>query len=87
MRDPFVPAALAERLRQKRRRPQSRAALAYEPSRPVFAELLDPRGHGTGQFVRLSQGMVEAIARGGRDVQSRDDEAGPNDRENRDDEA
>jgi hypothetical protein len=29
--------------------------------------LLDARGHGTGQFVRLSQGMVEAITRRARD--------------------
>lgn len=67
MRDPFVPAALADRLREKRRRPRSREALAYEPAKPVFAELLDARGHGTGQFVRLSQGMVEAITRRARD--------------------
>lgn len=67
MRDPFVPDALADRLREKRRRTRPRAALAYEPAKPVFAELLDTRGHGTGQFVRLSQGMVEAITRGARD--------------------
>lgn len=64
MRDPFVPAALADRLRRKGREARPRAALAYEPAKPVFAELLDTRGHGTGQFVRLSQGMVEAIMRG-----------------------
>ncbi|MCJ2033952.1 hypothetical protein [Methylobacterium sp. J-068] len=64
MRDPFVPAALADRLREKRRKPRPREALAYAPAKPVFAELLDARGHGTGQFVRLSQGMVEAITRG-----------------------
>lgn len=64
MRDPFVPAALADRLRDKRRKARPREALAYEPAKPVFAELLDARGHGTGQFVRLSQGMVEAITRG-----------------------
>ncbi|KQP82564.1 MULTISPECIES: hypothetical protein [unclassified Methylobacterium] len=68
MRDPFVPAALADRLREKRRKARPRAALAYEPAQPVFAELLDTRGHGTGQFVRLSQGMVEAITRSAREM-------------------
>jgi hypothetical protein len=67
LRDPFVPAALADRLREKRRKARPRAALAYEPAKPIFAELLDTRGHGTGQFVRLSQGMVEAITRGVKD--------------------
>ncbi|WP_155911918.1 hypothetical protein [Methylobacterium sp. 77] len=63
MRDPFVPDALAERLRAKRRNTRPVADLVCEPARPLFAELLDGRGHGTGQFVRLSQGMVERIAR------------------------
>ena len=66
LRDPFVPDALAERLRAKRRNTRPLAALTCEPAKPVFAELLDARGHGTGQFVRLSQGMVEAITRGAR---------------------
>ncbi|KAB1069606.1 hypothetical protein [Methylobacterium planeticum] len=63
MHDPFVPAVLAERLRAKRRRPCAVAALDPTPAKPVFAELLDGQGRGTGQFVRLSQGMVERIAR------------------------
>ncbi|WP_336487370.1 hypothetical protein [Methylobacterium nigriterrae] len=63
MLDPFVPAALAERLRGKRRRARPLAAIDHAPSRPVFAELLDREGRGTGQFVRLSQGMVERITR------------------------
>ena len=63
MRDPFVPGALAERLRAKRRNTRPVEALTCEPAKPVFAELLDGRGHGTGQFVRLSQGMVERITR------------------------
>ena len=63
LRDPFVPDALAERLRAKRRNTRPVTALTYEPAKPVFAELLDGRGHGTGQFVRLSQGMVEGITR------------------------
>lgn len=63
MRDPFVPDVLAERLRAKRRKGVSLEALAYEPAKPLFAELLDTSGHGTGQFVRLSQGMVERIVR------------------------
>ncbi len=67
MRDPFVPDALAARLRAKRRITRPVSGLACEPARPVFAELLDHRGHGTGQFVRLSQGMVERIARITRD--------------------
>jgi hypothetical protein len=61
--DPFVPAVLAERLRAKRRRTCAVASLDPVPSKPVFAELLDGQGRGTGQFVRLSQGMVERIAR------------------------
>ncbi|CAA2107850.1 hypothetical protein MBUL_04369 [Methylobacterium bullatum] len=67
MREPFVPDALAKRLRAKRRNTRPVAALVCEPAKPVFAELLDGRGHGTGQFVRLSQGMVERIARVMRD--------------------
>lgn len=63
MRDPFVPDALAERLRAKRRNTRPVEALTCEPAKPVFAELLDGRGHGTGQYVRLSQGMVERITR------------------------
>jgi hypothetical protein len=63
LRDPFVPDVLAERLRAKRRKGVALDALAYEPAKPLFAELLDTRGHGTGQFVRLSQGMVERITR------------------------
>jgi hypothetical protein len=63
LRDPFVPDALAERLRAKRRNTRPVEALACDPAKPVFAELLDGRGHGTGQYVRLSQGMVERITR------------------------
>ncbi|GJE18930.1 hypothetical protein AIGOOFII_3666 [Methylobacterium marchantiae] len=73
MRDPFVPDALAERLRAKRRNTRPVASLACEPARPVFAELLDGRGHGTGQFVRLSQGMVERIAKVMREEMSHED--------------
>ncbi|MGU3540245.1 hypothetical protein [Methylobacterium sp. A54F] len=63
MFDPFVPGALAERLRGRRRRACTIAEIDHEPSRPVFAEVLDRQGRGTGQFVRLSQGMVERITR------------------------
>jgi len=63
LRDPFVPDALAERLRAKRRNTRPVDTLTCDPAKPVFAELLDGRGHGTGQYVRLSQGMVERITR------------------------
>ncbi|MEH3145258.1 MAG: hypothetical protein PGN34_07890 [Methylobacterium frigidaeris] len=45
------------------RRPCSLDEAGHAPHQPVFAEILDRSGHGTGQFVRLSQGMVEKITR------------------------
>ncbi len=59
----WVPKELAARLSELPRRPCALSEAGHEPHRPVFAEILDRTGHGTGHFVRLPQSMVEMIAR------------------------
>lgn len=59
----WVPKELAARLSTLPRRPCPLHEAGHEPHRPVFAEILDRTGHGTGHFVRLPQSMVEMITR------------------------
>ncbi|ACL56005.1 conserved hypothetical protein [Methylobacterium nodulans ORS 2060] len=59
----WVPKELAARLSELPRRPCPLSEAGHEPHRPVFAEILDRTGHGTGHFVRLPQSMVEMITR------------------------
>ncbi|TGD97015.1 hypothetical protein [Methylobacterium nonmethylotrophicum] len=59
----LVPKELAAKLSALPRRPCALGEAGHEPHRPVFAEILDRSGHGTGHFVRLPQSMVEMITR------------------------
>ncbi|MGY2048232.1 hypothetical protein [Methylobacterium sp. JK268] len=59
----LVPKDLAARLSELPRRPCALSEAGHQPHRPVFAEILDRTGHGTGHFVRLPQSIVEMIAR------------------------
>lgn len=59
----WVPKELATKLSALPRRPCALHAAGHEPHRPVFAEILDRSGHGTGHFVRLPQSLVEMIVR------------------------
>ncbi|SEP32627.1 hypothetical protein SAMN04487843_11192 [Methylobacterium sp. ap11] len=59
----LVPKELAAKLSALPRRPCALGEAGHEPHKPVFAEILDRSGHGTGHFVRLPQSMVEMITR------------------------
>ncbi|WP_407525077.1 hypothetical protein [Methylobacterium oryzisoli] len=59
----WVPKELATKLSALPRRPCALHAAGHEPHHPVFAEILDRSGHGTGHFVRLPQSLVEMIVR------------------------
>ncbi|WP_238190313.1 hypothetical protein [Methylobacterium frigidaeris] len=58
-----MPKELAAKLSALPRRPCALGEAGHEPHKPVFAEILDRSGHGTGHFVRLPQSMVEMITR------------------------
>ncbi|MFE1597529.1 hypothetical protein [Methylobacterium sp. ID0610] len=71
----WVPKELAARLSELPRRPCPLSEAGHEPHRPVFAEILDRTGHGTGHFVRLPQSMVEMITREAKEARSAADTA------------
>ncbi|GJD51730.1 hypothetical protein OPKNFCMD_4486 [Methylobacterium crusticola] len=59
----LVPKELAAKLSRLPRRPCALGEAGHEPHRPVFAEILDRSGHGTGHFLRLPQSVVEMLTR------------------------
>ncbi|KMO38664.1 hypothetical protein VQ03_16625 [Methylobacterium tarhaniae] len=76
----LVPKELAAKLSALPRRPCALGEAGHEPHKPVFAEILDRSGHGTGHFVRLPQSMVEMItreARGPEPLREREPEPEP----------